>query len=128
MSKYAEELARDKHMEYLIKTLHDPEDSARLQAARLLGDLKAARAVEGLSEALFDGDAGVRKAAVIALEKVGAPAADALMTALSNPDQEIRHVAAKALGQTGEHRMIGPLIGALRDPQERGRHQGALAP
>ena len=30
MSKHAEDIARDKHVEYLIKTLQDPEASARL--------------------------------------------------------------------------------------------------
>jgi HEAT repeat protein len=127
VSKHAEDIARDRHVEYLIKTLQDPEATARVQAAKLLGELKDSRGVDGLSAALFDGDAGVRRAAAQALEKIGPPASEALLTALNNPDQDVRHAAAKALGQTGEHRMIPSLIAALRDPQESVRSQAAFA-
>ena len=55
----------------LIAALKDPKAEVRLEAAKALGQIEDARAVEGLQNARKDEDEVVRTAALIALCKMG---------------------------------------------------------
>lgn len=106
--------------------LHDPEPSARWQAA---AELEALRAPEGLSAlqlALQDRDPLVRAAAVEALRGLG-DAAAIPMVALRLKDREpvVRRSAADALGRLGGLTASVALARALRDPDPEVRRRAA---
>lgn len=87
----------------------------RKAAARALGEIGDARAVEPLFAALKDSDIDVRINAAEALGKIGAPAVELLIAALKNDDWKVRCAAAKALGKIGDARAVEPLVAALDD-------------
>jgi HEAT repeat protein len=62
---------RDAHLEPIIKELGDSEHLTRAAAARTLGKIGDARAIEALTKALGDENKYVRKYAKEALEKLG---------------------------------------------------------
>ena len=109
----------------LIKELKDKDRSVRENAAKALGEIKDARAVEPLIIALKDNSPGVRHKAAEALGKIGdTRATNALMYASENDnDTGVRYIAAKALGKIkGLHpdkplnkEYINVLIQQLRD-------------
>jgi WD40 repeat protein len=77
-----------------------------------------ARAVEPLIAALSD--EGVREPDVRAPGHAGPVTVEVMTTILNNADNEwrdtlVRTAAAKALGQIGDPRAVGPLIAALKD-------------
>lgn len=57
--------------------------------------------------------------AIHVLVKIGAPAVDALISALSNSNPSVREFAALALGKIGDRRAIKPLIDLLSDQEKR---------
>jgi HEAT repeat protein/beta-lactamase regulating signal transducer with metallopeptidase domain len=84
--------------------------------------------IAGLTEALKDTDAEVRKHAMQALTRLGAPLAyDALIAALKDEDAEIREQAAFSLGQSGDKRAVAALGAALKDAEPDVRQQAAFA-
>jgi HEAT repeat protein/beta-lactamase regulating signal transducer with metallopeptidase domain len=84
--------------------------------------------IQGLTEAMKDSDAEVRKQAMQALARLGAPVAyEALITALKDEDAEVREQAAFSLGQLGDTRAIDSLAGALKDAEPDVRQQAAFA-
>ena len=103
-----------KHISEWATQLRSAEPSARLAAVRAIGKAEADMGVPALIQALRDEDVGVRKEAVSALSKVGAPATLALLDALS--DVEIRGEAIKALGAIGPpaKAAVAPLLSILR--------------
>lgn len=62
-----------------------------------------------------------------ALIKIGQNAVLALLEALSQPKPVTRRLAAKALGQIGDHVAIQPLITSLADPDRQVRAAAAIA-
>ncbi|WP_406695840.1 HEAT repeat domain-containing protein [Singulisphaera sp. Ch08] len=106
----------------LIRALHDPQCLVGDKAAMALGQVGVA-AVPALIEVLHGHDPDARRRAMTALGGIGpkaAPALTDLVRAVADPDEEIRTVAAEALGEIG----IGPeavaaipgLIAAGKDP------------
>lgn len=93
---------------------------------------KPARAVSpaviaGLTEAMKDSDPDVRKQAMQALTRLGAPLAyDTLVLALKDEDADVRQQAAFSLGQMRDSRAVDPLIAALKDAEPDVRQQAAF--
>ena len=90
----------------LVNHLSDANAAVREAAARLLGDVGGARAVEFLAAAYRDevnaASAAARAAAVEALARIGGgPALEALRDALDDPDWAVRVGAAARLAGPG---------------------------
>ena len=106
--------------------------SSNAASAKNPTDKQAARAVSpaviaGLTEAMKDSDPDVRKQAMQALTRLGAPLAyEALVQALKDDDAEIREQAVFSLGQLGDNRAIDPLTVALKDAEPDVREQAAF--
>lgn len=99
----------------LIQRLQDPNQFTRSRAAKTLGELKAAKAVEPLARALADREFGVRAAAKDALAKIGLPAVTVLITSVSHPQKEVRIAAAESLGKIGDKAATAALATRLTD-------------
>jgi len=121
-------------VEKLIGDLSSPDVATRASAARRLGEMgpRAASAVPALAALLGDqsevgdGDLLGEKAGR-ALGKVGGPAADALLEAVSSKDPYVRNAAIQGLAFTTDSRATGPLHKALHDAVERVRWSAALS-
>jgi HEAT repeat protein len=82
--------------------LTDSSAEIRRRAARALGKIEDAGAVEALGRTLNDEDLEVRQAAIRALGDIeDASAVGWLIPALTDPNVEIRRGAARALGEIG---------------------------
>ena len=103
----------------LIEALGDHSEYVRTEAARALGKLGDAGAVDGLLRALeSDEDARVRHEAAVALRAPwarGPRATAAFQQALSDASWEVRAEAARALGRIDDESSVEPLLGALED-------------
>lgn len=82
---------------------NEPEPAVRAAAAEAAGRTRHAAAIPILSNALRDGDPGVRRQAAIALGAVGDPrGVPALARVMKEePDAAVRAAAAQALGELG---------------------------
>ncbi|MCY3719485.1 MAG: HEAT repeat domain-containing protein [Anaerolineaceae bacterium] len=113
----------------LLQGLRDEDMYVRVQVTSALIHVGAA-AVEGLTEALGDGRPAVRRAAAMALGKIGHRDHDALRAlvgALKDVDAAQRRFAAQALGRLGATEAVEALGVALRDPDARVRDAAATA-
>lgn len=107
-------------------------------AARVLGDVARDEVARGLALALTESDAGLRRAAAGSLARVagrmgGLPAdvVEDLIDGCKDPDREIRHSLARALGHAGAPAAVPALRGMLGDCDsfvraEAARSLGAL--
>lgn len=121
-----EQRAWDRYFAYLIKTLADPDASARARAARILGENREPQAIGALTAVLMDDpDMNVRQHAAAALGRIGA--VEPLLEALHTPNARVRQLVTQALGQLGDPRAVKPLIVALRDSSHDVRDQAAFA-
>jgi HEAT repeat protein len=111
----------------LIQRLQDPNPFTRSRAARTLGELKAAEAVEPLARSLAHKDFGVRGAARDALAKIGQPAVAPLIGNVSHPSREVRIAAAEALGKIGDKSAAATLATRLTDDDFMVRRHAASA-
>jgi HEAT repeat protein len=105
----------------LIAALRHENDRTRTQAARALGSIGDARAVEPLMTVLREDKTPIVRAnAAYALGDLGdARAVEPLLGALE--DESVRAPAATALGQIGDPRAVEPLRAALDDADEEVR-------
>ena len=124
----------DATIEDLIGELRSPDPATRASAAQRLGEMGAAAvsAVPSLIVLLSDqteADEGfsVGEWAGLALGKIGGPAVDALLNALSDRDPHLRNAAIQGLGLTDDVRASAPLRAALHDPSDRIRGHAALS-
>ncbi len=93
----------------LVKALRDKDQRIRAEAAKALGELGDARAVEPLVATLADPDLEVRGRAILALALVGdARAVEPLTRALNDAKTDVRDKAAIALGKVMERK--GPEV------------------
>jgi HEAT repeat protein/beta-lactamase regulating signal transducer with metallopeptidase domain len=84
--------------------------------------------LQGLTEALKDSDAEVRKQAMQALARIHAPGMyDVIALALKDADPEVREQAAFALSQMGDQRAVPALVTSLKDTDADVRQQAAFA-
>lgn len=118
---------QDDQVGQLIERLKDPSAHLRADAAKALGEMKDARAVEPLIGALKDSEWRVVERAGEALEKIGAPAIEPLISALKDSKWMVRVYAAGALGGIGDARAVEPLIAALKDSKSSVRIFAAVA-
>jgi len=102
----------------LLEALRARNPDDRQAAARNLGELADARALDGLASALHgDSVPSVRGASAYALGALGdARAADPLAAALHDETWMVRVAVAGALGSTPGPRAADALIAATRDP------------
>jgi len=113
----------EKVVNELIKALRDSNSLVCDWAARALGEIGDARAVEPLIEALRrdrgdwqDSEWFLRLEAAEALGKIGnARGIEFFIAALRDSNHFVRRGAAEALGEIGDARAIEPLTAALRD-------------
>jgi HEAT repeat protein len=98
-------LAGGKPVRHWVEALHGPDAKARRKAAAKLGNVGGADPVvlPALTAALRDGDAGVRREAILALLKCGPGAREAAgpLAELRRRDRDpqVRACAAKALAR-----------------------------
>ena len=112
-----EELKAKRDVLGLIKALAYEKDwHVRQAAARALGQIGDARAVEPLVAALADTNEPIRQASAEALAKIGGPALEVLAVRVSDPDRHVRWRAASALGKTSDPRALDLLRTAKSDP------------
>ena len=115
-------------VEPLLNALHQPQWTARRNAAWALGALDDSRAVAALIAALDDREPDVRAQAAWALGAIGdRTAVERLNAALKDVDARVRKQAAWALGALGDSRATPGLIAALKDTDAGVRRQAAWA-
>lgn len=83
--------------------------------------------VEQLIDMLKDKDENVRRPAVDALVKIGAPAVELLIAALKDKDWRVQQWTAAVLGDIGDKRAVEPLIAQLKDNDSDVREWTATA-
>jgi len=113
-------------IEGLIKSLKHSSVRVRYDAVTALGELKNARAIEPLIEALRD-DTGAGWQAVNALSNIGYAAVEPLIRALQDKDKGIVRLAARALGELKDDRATEPLVEVLRDEDWNYRYEAVMA-
>jgi HEAT repeat protein len=113
----------------LTEALRDPDPWVRYFAARGLAEQGHAPAVDELTRAALDDEAGhVRLAAIDALGRIGSVAAIPALAALAASDDLERATAAiHSLGGIADDAAWPPLQAALRADQEQRRAAGAQA-
>ncbi len=111
----------------LANALSAEEPATRWAAAGALEDLATEDATEALIAALSDPDDEVRHCAATALGHVGAPAVGALLATLGDRLPMARAEAARALGYLADPSAFMPLIVALDDPDPGVRGSAAWA-
>jgi HEAT repeat protein len=114
-------------VESLIDALRHHDSLVRQVAARGLGQIGDARAVEPLIGALR-GREDVRAVAAQALGQIDdGRAVEPLISALKDGGSNVRAAAARALGQLGDVQAVDRLIGALKDHESSVRQAATLA-
>jgi HEAT repeat protein len=99
----------------LVERLGNADRTARVQAARALGEYADPTTVKPLVDAIRSGDRLVAAAAVEALQEIGDPAVPELIEALRAPEELVRWHAAKALSTIGNDSAAPSLVRALED-------------
>jgi HEAT repeat protein len=97
----------------LIQQLSQEDVYVRMHAAKKLGDIGDARAVQPLIAVIGDEKAGIR--AALALVQIGKPSVDPLIVVLKHESPIARRNAAIALGKIGDVRGVNSLIYVLKD-------------
>lgn len=116
-------------LDALLEGLRDEDMYVRVQVTSALIRIGAA-AAPGLTLALADRRAAVRRAAAMALGKIDhddEAALQALGAALDDDDAALRRLAARSLGRLGASGAVDALGLALRDRDARVREEAAGA-
>jgi HEAT repeat protein len=112
----------------LINALEYQKDRVvRIHAAEELGEIADTRAVEPLITALKDPEFEVRKNAAEALGKMGTPAVKPLIAVLKSRDDGVRYNVVRALGEIGDPSAIDSLNSAMRDSNDGVCNSAAIA-
>lgn len=108
------EIGDKRAVESLIEAFRDSDEDVRINAVYALGELKSKKAVKVLKEALKDNYMG----AAWALGQIGLASGDVELLIIGLEDtaesEEARQFA-KALGKTGDKRVVKPLIVAATE-------------
>ena len=118
-------LAEEGIFSFLVNSLQEDPPEIRQAAAYALGKLGDQQAVDPLRNALYDDHSGVRREALdslILLESV-----EALIEALSHPDEDIRRSAVWAMYELKDPRALEPLIELLIDESSSVRQVACFA-
>lgn len=108
-------------LKHLAAALDDPDAHVRQLATKALGQIDGAEVVEPLVTALRDPNADVSRQAAFALNKIGAPAVDALIAALGDRDPNLRWHAARLLGEIGDARAATELRRVAQEDEGKTR-------
>jgi hypothetical protein len=127
-SRVVTEPTRPQSVDFLIRSLDDPNDSVRQRAIEALGEQGDRQAAEHLVTILNDSNQSLRRAAAEALGRIGDPqAVDSLVALLGDSNGRIRQAAVEALGRIGDPRAVDNLVPILSDSNESIRHAAVLA-
>ncbi len=100
----------------LIRALREGTPKARFWASRILGEIRDARAIRSLGDALQDQEPDVRSASVWALGMIADRASASLVEPLLQDSiWYVRAHAAEALGRIGDADLVQPLGELLQD-------------
>ena len=117
-----EEISPERLASMALDHVRVPDPAERTLAVAMAGRAGTPEAVRGISTALQDPAASVRRAAAAALGSLGsAESIPALSKALSDPDVDVRMDAIRALSSIDDDTVLEPLINALKDPEVRVR-------
>ena len=109
---------RSAKAETALLDLKDSHWLNRKYAAEMLGELREARAVDPLVEALHDEVGDVRQRAYDALIKIGGPSVPSLIPLLVSEEDELRQSATEIIRKIGKP-AVEPLASALPDAEDR---------
>lgn len=105
--------------ERLVAALNDKDFRAREEALVALGETRNVRAVAPLLDAMKHPENFNPYWVAGSLARIGPPAVELLVAALKDPDENVRAVAAEALGRIRDPRAIEPLMVLLKqEPPE----------
>ena len=94
--------------------LDDPDVEVREEAAKALGRIGSADAVDALLRHLTDPFSIIRPQAARALGRIGdRRAVEPLVAALGDPSEELQEACCQALGRMGAREALAPLLGLL---------------
>jgi HEAT repeat protein len=100
----------------LVGRLEDPDPLVREEAARALGRIGSAEAVDALVQRLVDRTSAIRSDAALALGDIGDPRAiPALTQGLSDGSPEVQDACARALGDVGGRQAVRHLLRLLEE-------------
>jgi quinoprotein glucose dehydrogenase len=115
-------------LETLVQLLGDEDAEVRAQSAKVLGDVRFARAYDGLTSLLGDSSPRVRFFAAMSLGKLGrreaVPAIFALLRANAEKDPYLRHAGVMALAYLND---VDALVAAASDSSRSVRIGALLA-
>ena len=103
----------------------DPDPRMRRYSCFLLGTLAGPDAVRGLISALHDPEKDVRGQAASALGEVGIAALPDLVPLLRDPEWRVRYRAAEAIGAIHSDQAYQALVGTLADERDHVRYMAA---
>ncbi|MGC1119580.1 MAG: HEAT repeat domain-containing protein [Candidatus Methanofastidiosia archaeon] len=86
-----------------------------MRVKRSIDKMEKKKDIDGLIEVLKRNDWINRRKAAAGLERIGAPAVEALIVALEDENRFVRRMAAIVLGTIRDRRAVEPLIKALKD-------------
>ncbi len=109
--------------EKLVEALKDNHMLVRSNAVMLLSKRPLEESVEPLIQALKDKDYLVKSNAMVALASFGRPMVDRMLTALNDPDPDVRAGAAWILGELKDPKAIDALQKAANDDYPLARIQ-----
>ncbi|OPY37391.1 MAG: putative lyase [Methanoregula sp. PtaU1.Bin051] len=121
-------LQKSRDIRALVAALTHPDADIQYEAVSALGEIRDPATVGPLAR-LFtsEGFTAVRWKVAEALVRIGPPAVEPLIAALSHPDDDVRWKAAVALGEIGDTKAIEPLIRLLSDTDRFVKGRAALA-
>ena len=98
----------------IIVRLDDPDVEVREEAAKALGRIGSADAVDALLRHLTDPFSIIRSQAARALGRIGdRRAVEPLVAGLADPSEELQEACCQALGRMGAREALAPLLGLL---------------
>lgn len=107
----------------LIEALGDNEVTVRRLAAQLLARIPDERAIEALTDSLYDTHYEVCRASAEALASIGAPALPVLLEALRHPEAWIRQQSVIGLTKLPDPQVLPALLDLLNDESREVRKQ-----
>jgi len=110
----------------LVAALKSPDWIVRMHAAKALGRIKNAEAVESLIPLLQDKVKAVREETSAALAAIGDAAIPSLLNALTHSEWLVRLHAVEALGKTRSASAVEPLLSALFNDRDAAIREDAV--
>jgi len=112
----------------LLAVLGDVTAAERVPVIRLLGRVRATRALPALRQLLDHDDAALRLAAIRAIGSIGDPVgASAVVELLEERDARLRFEAARAVGRAASPEVVATLVARVLSREPIDRHAILLA-